>query len=104
MPPRTVSRPAVAAVAAKPAGSAPPRPAAASGSGELSEDKLKAVYDAYVSAKRRNKEDTSKMSFDNVAASLRKQVPELIKQHNAKSVEFKVVIKDGKAVLKAVPK
>jgi len=102
-PPRTVSRPAVPAVA-KPAGSAPPRPAAASGAGELSEDKLKAVYDAYVSAKRRNKEDTSKMSYDNVAASLRKQVPELIKQHNAKSVEFKVVIKDGKAVLKAVPK
>jgi hypothetical protein len=102
-PPRTVSRPAVPAVA-KPAGSAPPRPAAASGSGELSEDKLKAVYDAYVSAKRRNKEDTSKMSYDNVAATLRKQVPELIKQHNAKSVEFKVVIKDGKAVLKAVPK
>jgi hypothetical protein len=44
------------------------------------------------------------MSFDSVAASLRKQVPELMKQHNAKSVEFKVVIKDGKAVLKAVPK
>ena len=39
-----------------------------------------------------------------VAANLRKQVPELLKQHNAKSVEFKVVIKDGKAVLKAVPK
>jgi hypothetical protein len=103
MPPRTVSRPNVP-IAAKPAGTAPPRPAAASGSGELSEDKLKAVYDAYVSAKRRNKEDTSKMSYDSVAASLRKQVPELIKQHNAKSVEFKVVIKDGKAVLKAVPK
>ena len=39
-----------------------------------------------------------------VAANLRKQVPELLKQHNAKSVEFKVVIKDGKATLKAVPK
>ena len=30
--------------------------------------------------------------------------PELLKQHNAKAVEFKVVIKDGKASLKAVPK
>lgn len=74
------------------------------GAGGLSDDKLKAVYDAYVSAKRRNKEDTSKMSYESVASSLRKQVPELMKQHKAKAVEFKVVIKDGKAVLKAVPK
>ncbi|AKI99553.1 Hypothetical protein AA314_01180 [Archangium gephyra] len=87
--------------AAKPAGARPP--VAASGGG-LSDDKLKSVYDAYVTAKRQNKEDTSKMSYDSIAATLRKQVPELMKQHNAKSVEFKVVIKDGKAVLKAVPK
>ncbi|WP_375769927.1 hypothetical protein NR798_03290 [Archangium gephyra] len=87
--------------AAKPAGARPP--VAASGAG-LSDDKLKSVYDAYVAAKRQNKEDTSKMNYDSIAATLRKQVPELMKQHNAKSVEFKVVIKDGKAVLKAVPK
>jgi hypothetical protein len=80
------------------------RPPAAPSPSELSDAKLKTVYDAYVAAKRHNKEDTSKMSYDSIAASLRKQVPELMKQHNAKSVEFKVVIKDGKAVLKAVPK
>jgi hypothetical protein len=91
------SKPGVPAVGA-------PRPPTASSPSELSDDKLRVVYDAYVAAKRRNKEDTSKMSFDSVASSLRKQVPELLKQHNAKSVEFKVVIKDGKAVLKAVPK
>jgi hypothetical protein len=28
----------------------------------------------------------------------------LMKQHGAKSVEFKVVIKDGKAILRALPK
>jgi hypothetical protein len=91
----TASRPATAAAA--------PKPAAGSGPG-LSDDKLKAVYDAYVTAKRRNQEDTSKMSYESVAANLRKQVPELLKQSGAKSVEFKVVIKDGKATLKAVPK
>jgi hypothetical protein len=90
-----------AAVAAKPAA---PRPPAATSASELSDEKLKSVYNAYVAAKRNNKEDTSKMSYDSIAASLRKQVPELMKQHGAKSVEFKVVIKDGKAVLKAVPK
>ncbi|MCY1073405.1 MXAN_5187 C-terminal domain-containing protein [Archangium lansingense] len=97
--------PPVSPVAARPPAAKPaaPRPPSA-GSGGLSEDKLKSVYDAYVAAKRQNKEDTSKMSYDSVAATLRKQVPELMKQHGAKSVEFKVVIKDGKAVLKAVPK
>jgi hypothetical protein len=103
--------PAIAPVAARPAGTTGSRPAVpavrpptAGSASELSDDKLKTVYDAYVAAKRRNKEDTSKMSYDSIAASLRKQVPELMKQHGAKAVEFKVVIKDGKAVLKAVPK
>jgi hypothetical protein len=99
------SRPGMPA-ATRPASqpSSPPKPVAGGGGGGLSDDKLKAVYDAYVTAKRRNQEDTSKMNFESVAANLRKQVPELLKQHNAKSVEFKVVIKDGKATLKAVPK
>lgn len=104
------ARPAAAAPGApvartpSPAAAAAPRPPAAGGSGGMSDDKLRAVYDAYVTAKRRCQEDTSKLSFESVAATLRKQVPELLKQHNAKAVEFKVVIKDGKASLKAVPK
>ncbi|MBZ4413832.1 hypothetical protein K8640_36985 [Myxococcus sp. XM-1-1-1] len=105
--PVPVARPSAAPVAASrpaaPVASAAPKPAAAGGGG-MSDDKLRAVYDAYVTAKRRCQEDTSKMSYESVAATLRKQVPELLKQHNAKAVEFKVVIKDGKASLKAVPK
>ncbi|MFB1484808.1 MXAN_5187 C-terminal domain-containing protein [Corallococcus sp. RDP092CA] len=95
--------PAAPQQAARPAAAAP-RPAAAGPNGGMSDDKLRAVYDAYVTAKRRCQEDTSKLSYESVAATLRKQVPELLKQHNAKAVEFKVVIKDGKASLKAVPK
>ncbi|WP_342378093.1 hypothetical protein NVS55_01980 [Myxococcus stipitatus] len=87
-----------------PAATAAPRPPSTGGGGGMSDDKLRAVYDAYVTAKRRCQEDTSKLSYESVAATLRKQVPELLKQHNAKAVEFKVVIKDGKASLKAVPK
>ncbi|WP_317987323.1 MXAN_5187 C-terminal domain-containing protein, partial [Stigmatella hybrida] len=105
-PQAPAARPGVPA-AGRPAGPATPasRPAAAPGGGAgLSDDKLRAVYDAYVTAKKRNQEDTSKMSYESVAANLRKQVPDLLKQHNAKNVEFKVVIKDGKATLKAVPK
>lgn len=107
VPPLAPAVPAVRPVAARPPPAprpAAPRPPAAASAGDLSDDKLKSVYNAYVAAKRNNKEDTSKMNYDSIAATLRKQVPELMKQHGAKSVEFKVVIKDGKAVLKAVPK
>ena len=84
---------------------APPRPpTAAGGEGGLSDTKVKAIYDAYVMAKKRCGEDTRAVTLDSVASSLRKQVPELMKTHNAKTVEFKVVIKDGKAVLRALPK
>jgi hypothetical protein len=81
----------------------PSAPVAAQ-AGQLSDAKLKAIYDAYVTAKKRCNEDTSKLTFDSVANTLRQQVPALMKQHNAKTVEFKVVIKDGKAVLRALPK
>lgn len=62
------------------------------------------IYDAYVTAKKRCKESTEGITIEAVEQSLRRQVPQLIKDHGAKSVDFKVVIKDGKAVLKAVPK
>ena len=91
--PGAAARPA--AMAAAPGGAAP---------GQLSDQKMKAIFDAYVTAKKRCNEDVSKLSFDSLSQTLRKQVPELMKQHNAKSVEFKVVIKDGKAILRALPK
>ncbi len=100
-PPPGAARPATPP---PPPGSTPPRPQAAPATAALSDEKLRTVYDAYVQAKRRCQEDTSKMSYEQVASTLRKQVPELLKQANASAVEFKVVIKDGKAVLKAVPK
>jgi hypothetical protein len=71
---------------------------------ELSDAKLRVVYEAYVSAKKRCSEDVSKLSFESMAAKLRKQIPLLVEKHKARSVEFKIVIKDGKAVLQAIPK
>jgi len=70
----------------------------------LSEARLRGVYQAYVEAKKKCNEDTTKLSFDQVAASLRKQVPELLVRHRAQDVEYRVFVKDGRAVLRAVPK
>lgn len=70
----------------------------------LDDKTVGAIYDAYVLAKRRCKEDTKGLTKEALGKSLRKQVPAIMKQHKCKSVEFKVVIKKGKAILKAVPK
>jgi hypothetical protein len=105
-----VTVPAKVPVTAVPAGARPPvtkgaaKPGAAPARNALNETKLKEVYDAYLMAKKRCNEDTSRLSYDAVASTLKKQVPEILKKHNAKDVDFKVIIKDGKAVLKAVPK
>lgn len=98
--PGAPQQPAASAVAA--AKGPPTAPMAVAG--QLSDQKMKAIYDAYVMAKKRCNEDVSKLSYDSLSQTLRKQVPELMKAHNAKSVEFKVVIKDGKAILRALPK
>lgn len=82
-----------------------PRPAAAAPSGgALAERQLRELYTQYVSAKKQCGEDVSRLTYDAVAKSVQRQVPEIMTRFNAKSVEFKVVVKDGKATLKAVPK
>jgi hypothetical protein len=70
----------------------------------LADGQMRALYDAYITAKKRCNEDTSKLSYDSVSKSVLKQIPDLINKFKAKSVDFKVVIKDGRAILKAVPK
>ncbi|HEY6105272.1 MAG TPA: MXAN_5187 C-terminal domain-containing protein [Anaeromyxobacteraceae bacterium] len=93
---------------APPATPAPGKPAAPTGArpggGTLGEAQMRALYDAYVVAKKRCNEDTSRITFDSVAKSVNKQIPELLIKLQAKAVDFKVVIKDGKAMLKAVPR
>ncbi len=87
-----------------PAKTPPPAPTPRPGEGPVPEAQLRALYDAYVEAKRRCNEDVSKLSYDTLARSVSKQVPELIAKYKARSVEFKVEVKDGRAVLKAIPK
>jgi hypothetical protein len=96
---------------APPATPAPGKPAARPGAaaagprpGGLAEPQMRALYDAYLTAKKRCNEDTSRLTFDAVAKSVNKQIPELMTKFQAKAVDFKVVIKDGKAMLKAVPR
>ena len=54
-------------------------------------------------ARRRCGEPVDGISFETVASRIRAQVPQLMEKHKAKNIEFKVVIKGGKAILKAIP-
>jgi len=88
-----------------PPGAAPSavgRPSAQSAD-DLTEPKLKQLYQAYVTAKRRCGEKID-LRYEEMAATLKKQVPQLMESTGAKSIEFKVVIKANHAVLKAIPK
>lgn len=69
-----------------------------------SEPQLRALFDAYVDAKRRCREDVSRLSYEWLAKSVQKQVPELMARFKARSVDFRVEVKDGKAILKAIPR
>jgi hypothetical protein len=83
---------AAAAIAAAPAPSA-----------AVSETRLRALYDEFVAAKQRCGEDASRLTYDALARSVAKQVPELLAKYKARAVEFKVEVRDGRAVLKALP-
>ena len=69
----------------------------------ISDANLRRLYDTYLVAKKRCGESVAGMTFDSIASRIRAQVPELMQKHKAKNIEFKVVIKGGKAILKAVP-
>jgi hypothetical protein len=74
------------------------------GAPQISDDKLRRLYDTYLVARQRTGESTQNISFESVAQRIREQVPQLMEKHNARNIEFKVVIKGGKAILKAVPR
>ena len=70
----------------------------------ISDANLRRLYDTYLVARKRCGESVEGLSFDSMASRIRSQVPELMQKHKAKNIEFKVVIKGGKAILKAVPR
>src|SRR5262249_1667575 len=70
---------------------------------DIPDEKLRRLYDTYLVARQRCGEPTDGISYESVASRIRAQVPQLLEKHKAKNIEFKVVIKGGRAVLKAIP-
>ncbi|GEJ57710.1 MXAN_5187 C-terminal domain-containing protein [Anaeromyxobacter diazotrophicus] len=90
--------PAVPGPAVKPAAPPPPPVPGAS------EAKLRALYAEYLAAKRQCGEDVSRFTYEALARTVAKQVPELIQKYKAKTVDFRVEVKGGRAVLKVLPR
>jgi hypothetical protein len=90
-----------------PLGGAPPGPRRPqpNGGGDdmLSENRMRQLYGVYMQAKKRTGESSS-LTYEALVQQLHKQVPAIKAKHKCESVEFKVVLKDGKAMLKAIPK
>lgn len=91
-PQRTARRPAAAP--------APPAASSAS-SGELDDAKIRSLYRRLQKAKRMCGEDPGSVQLDSLAQSLRRQLPRLQQMHAGRQIEFQVVIREGKAVVKA---
>ena len=61
------------------------------------------VYQSLVAAKQKLGEPTENISYSALEWSLKKEAETIKKKFNASRVDFKVEIKDGKPVIKAVP-
>ena len=79
------------------------RPAAARGRGP-SEEEVQSLYRRFVRAKQLCGEDTSSVHIDSLKKSIEHQLPKIQKMYKGRDVEFQVVIRSGRAILKAKPK
>lgn len=94
---------ALPAQAPRPAPRAPaatPRAAASN----VSDDELKSLYRRFVKAKRMVGEAVDSISEASLRRTIDKQLPKLQQLHPGREIEFHVVVRQGKAILKAKPK
>jgi hypothetical protein len=89
------ARPTAPAAASKPAPGAPPPPG-------MTEAETRALYEQYRQARQLvGGED---ISYDRLKRKLSEQAPRLMEQYKAKGLQYDVVVKGDKVVLKATPK
>lgn len=90
---------------AKPAAPKPavPKPAKKKRSGP-SDAEMRAIYDEYVKARRKNKERVDNLQYEKLAKQIRQTVPKLQEKHKGKKIGFEVVVRNGRVGLKPVTK
>jgi hypothetical protein len=61
---------------------------------------MRALYDSYVDARRRNNERVDNVKFESLRQSVEKMMPKLREKHGNKAIDFDIVLQDGKVGLK----
>ena len=86
----------------RPAAAAPPKPAPAPAAASANADdaRLRDLHAKLQQAKQQTKE--ANVSFEGLAKSIRATEAKLREQHKNRKIDFDVVIKDGKAVVKPI--
>ncbi len=62
------------------------------------------LYKDYMTARTECNQSTKGMSKEKLKQSIQKNMPELKQKYQGKNIEFRVVVENGKAKLKALPK
>lgn len=103
MRPLGAAPPPKPAIAARPAAPAPPPKVAAApagAGGNVDDSRLRDLHARLQQAKQQTKE--ANVSFEGLAKSIRAAEAKLREQHKDRKIDFDVVIKDGKAVVKPI--
>jgi hypothetical protein len=80
------------------------RPSALGPPPGMSESETRTLYNRYLKARELCGESNDGVTYDKLLRTLRSQSSRIMTDHRARGVEFGVVIKDNKVVLKAKPK
>ena len=112
----SAAMPAAAAIARPGASSSIPAPAARADPivsrpppppqrvGDLSGDRFGEIYAKYVETRRQHNEPTGAITRDALAKQLADSTDRLKQKHGAKAIDFEVVVKDGRTILRPVVK
>jgi hypothetical protein len=70
----------------------------------MSDAETRALYAKYVKARTLVGDRTEPMSYERMVKTLSAQAPKIMSEHHTGGVEFNVVVRDNKVILKAKPK
>jgi len=73
-----------------------------SGGDGLDDKRLRQIYSDFVETKRKANESTAGITYEKLADSLRVQTDKLKAKHTGKKVDYQVVVKNGKTLIKPV--
>ena len=95
-PSPSAATPSPSAATPSPSASTPNPP----GAGD--DAKLRAIYQQYIKSRREQNEPVAGITYDKLADSLRSQAQKLKDKHSANRVDYEVVVKDGKTLIKPI--